>query len=198
MIFAIVNISNTIPKDISAKESQVLNDTSARFIDNTGHSLLLGLQPKTTSYYIETDSKNIIRAPSSVQDNDTHMATIANKSSNKNYIVTLSWDPQELKAGRNTIFLVNFLDLKTGVEIKQVDYSFSAFSSSNSSIIKHTEHQKAPNGMGAQIVNFPKAGQADIMLNITRREPITSLITNSSNDIANGVENVTFPILISP
>lgn len=189
MIFAIVNVSDVVPKDASAKDSQVLNDTFTKFFDDTGHHLLLGAKAKMGSYHIETNAKNIIRAPSSVQDNDTHMSTIAKESSNKNYTVTLSWDPQELKPGRNTIFLVNFFDTKTQTERKQIDYSFSVFSSSTSSIIKYTEHQKAPNGTGAQIVNFPRAGQANISLNITKHEPNTSVVTNSSKVIANGTAN---------
>jgi hypothetical protein len=187
-----------IPKDADAKEGQVLYDTYARFLNNTGDHLLLGTKTKTASYRIETNSNNIARAPSSVQENDTHMSTIAKVSSNKNYIVTLSWDPQELRPGRNTIFLVNFFDPKTQIEIRQIDYSFSVFSSSTSGIVKYSQHQKAPNGMGAQIVNFPRAGQADISLNITKYEPNISATTNISSDVGNKIENVTFPALIIP
>jgi hypothetical protein len=198
IIFAIVNVSDMIPKYADAKEGQILYDTYAGFFDNTGDHLLLGTKTKTASYHIETIANNIAGAPSSVQENDTHMSTIAKESSNKNYIVTLSWDPQELKPGRNTIFLVNFFYPKTQIEIKQIDYSFSVFSSSTSSIVKYTQHQKAPNGMGAQIVNFPRAGQADISLNITKYEPNTSAATNISGEVRNRVENVTFPVMIIP
>jgi hypothetical protein len=187
-----------IPKDVGAKESQVLNDTYVKFLDNTVHPILLDNKTKMISYYIETDAKNITRAPSSIQDNDTHMFTIARESNNKNYIVTLSWDPEDLKPGRNTIFLVNFFDPKTEVEIKQVDYSFIVFSSSTSMIVKNTVHQKAPNGMGAQIVNFPRAGQEDISFNMTKYGPRTGTATNSRNVLTYRTESVTFPVLIPP
>ncbi|HEY7572549.1 MAG TPA: hypothetical protein VH796_14375 [Nitrososphaeraceae archaeon] len=198
MIFAIVNVMYMILKDAGAKESQALNDTYVRFLDNFVHPILLDNKTKMISYYIETDAKNITRAPSSIQDNDTHMFTIARESNNKNYIVTLSWDPKDLKPGRNTIFLVNFFDAKTQVDIKQVDYSFIVFSSSTSMIVKNTVHQKAPNGMGAQIVNFPRAGQEDISLNMTKYGPRTGTATDSRNVLTYRIESVTFPVLIPP
>ncbi len=198
MIFTIVNVTDMIPKYAGAKESQVLNNSYVTFLDNIDHPILLDTKTKTLSHYMQTNAKNLSQVSSSIPDNYTHMSTITKESNNKNYIVTLSWDPQELKPGQNTIFLVSFFDPKTQVEMKQVDYSFSVFSSSASTIVKNTEHQKAPNGMGAQIVNFPKAGQADISLSITKYISKTSIVTNSSNVNTNRTESVTFPVLISP
>ncbi len=82
--------------------------------------------------------------------------------------------------------------------IARAPSSVQVFFSSTSSIVKYTQHQKAPDGMGAQIVNFPRAGQADISLNITKYEPNTSAATNISGEVRNRIENVTFPVLIIP
>jgi hypothetical protein len=197
-IFAIVNVTDMIPKDTDAKESQILNDAHARFVDNIGHCILLGTRTKMISYYMETSTRNLSRVSSSIPDNDTHMSTIAKESNNKKYIVTISWDSQELKPGQNTLFLVSFFDLKTQVEMKQIDYSLNVFSSLTSTIVKNAVHQKAPNGTGAQIVDFPGAGKADISLNITKYGSRTRSVTNTSNINTNGTESVTFPVLISP
>ncbi|MGC2597741.1 MAG: hypothetical protein WA395_06395 [Nitrososphaeraceae archaeon] len=126
------------------------------------------------------------------------MSTIAKWSNNDLYFVTLSWDPRELKAGRNTIFLVNFFDSKSKLEVKQIDYSFKALFSSTGTTIKDTEHQKAPSGMGVQIVNFPSPGPANISLKITIFELNSINDSNNSSIPENRIEYVDFPIKISP
>ncbi len=82
IIFAIVNVSDMIPKYADAKEGQALYDSYSGFFDNTGDHLLLGTKTKTASYHIETVANNIVGAPSSVQENDTHMYTITSAATN--------------------------------------------------------------------------------------------------------------------
>ena len=126
------------------------------------------------------------------------MSPIARESNSDQYFATLSWDPRELKAGRNTIFLVNFFDSKSKLELKQIDYSFKALFSSAGITIKDTEHQKAPSGMGVQIVNFPSPGPADISLEISMPKSNYMIDSNNSSILKNGIEYVDFPIEISP
>jgi len=65
-----------IRKDAGAKESHVLNDTYVKFLDNTSHPILLGTKTKSISYYIETNTKNITQASSSIPDTNAHISTI--------------------------------------------------------------------------------------------------------------------------
>ena len=130
----------------------MLNDSTAIFYGYPGHLLVPGINTKLVSYYTLNDNQNKTAISNPIQDNGSHMSIIAKESNNDLYSVTLSWDPRELKAGRNTIFLVNFFDSKSKLEVKQIDYSFKALFSSTGTTIKDTEHQKAPSGMGVQIV----------------------------------------------
>ena len=77
MIFAVVNVTDTIHKDADAKENQVLNDTYVRFLDNTGHPIFLGTTTRMISYHVDTNAKNLSRVSSVIPDVGTHMSTIA-------------------------------------------------------------------------------------------------------------------------
>ena len=198
VLSTIISVSGITFNDSIAKEGQLLNDSTARFYSYPGHLLDPGINSKLVSYYTLNNNQNKILISNPIQDNGSHMSTIAKGSNNDLYFVTLSWDPRELKAGRNTIFLVNFFDSKSKLEVKQIDYSFKALFSSTGTTIKDTEHQKAPSGMGVQIVNFPSPGPANISLKITISELNSINDSNNSSIPENRIEYVDFPIKISP
>jgi hypothetical protein len=52
----------------------------------------------------------------------------------------------------NAIFVIRFLDPKTNLEVKNIDYSFKVTYSSNKMAIKDVKNQKTPAGIGVQIV----------------------------------------------
>ena len=96
----------------------------------------------------------------------------------------LSWDPLELKEGRDTIFLVGFFDPKTNLEVRQMDYSFKAVFSFTYITIKDVKHQKAPGGI------------EEFSVKIT--PPQQNLINESNNNVntSNGTGYVNFTIRI--
>jgi hypothetical protein len=62
--------------------------------------------------------------------------------------------------------MINFLNPKTNLEVKQIDYSFKAMYSSTNMTVKDVKNQKAPSGIGVQIVKFPMPGQINISIGI--------------------------------
>jgi hypothetical protein len=82
--------------------------------------------------------------------------------------VELSWIPVDLNEGRDTIFMIKFLNYKTNLEVKQIDYSFKVIMLSSANLtIKDVKNQKAPIGTGIQIVKFPIPGPINILINIS-------------------------------
>jgi hypothetical protein len=114
------------------------------------------------------------------QNKEGNMSSVAKKSNDGSFFIMLSWDPLELKEGSDTIFLVSFFDPKTNLEIRQIDYSFKAIFSFIYTTIKDVKHQKAPGGIGVQIVNFPMPGPVDIAVNITQPQQNLSSVSNNT------------------
>ncbi len=85
-------------------------------------------------------------------DDDNSMSTIVKHTINGTYSVKLSWDSQDLREGRNTIFVISLLDPKTNLEVRHIDYSFKVIYSSTKMIVKDVKNQKAPSGTGIQIL----------------------------------------------
>ena len=111
----------------------------------------------------------------------------------------LSWIPADLTIGRNTIFTIMFLNHKTSLEVKQIDYSFRAIVSLTNTTIKEVKHQKAPIGSGVQIVKFPLSGRVNISINFTiSQQPSRTENVNNNNITSPILENVDFYIVIPP
>src|SRR5215831_7846795 len=83
------------------------------------------------------------------------------------YSVKISWDPQDQKEERNTILVISFLDPKTNLEVRHIDYSFKVVYPSTKTIVKDVKNQKAPSGTGIQIVKFPSPGSINISISMT-------------------------------
>ena len=76
-------------------------------------------------------------------------------------------------ACRMQSFVISFLDPKTNLEVKNIDYSFKVTYSSSKMAIKDVKNQKTPAGIGVQIVKFPISGPINI--SIRMRDPINSI-----------------------
>jgi hypothetical protein len=96
------------------------------------------------------------------------LSSITKKTNDSLYNVELSWIPVDLNEGRDTIFMIKFLNYKTNLEVKQIDYSFKVIMLSSANLtIKDVKNQKAPIGTGIQIVKFPIPGPINILINIS-------------------------------
>ena len=92
-----------------------------------------------------------------------------------------------------------FLNHKTSLEVKQIDYSFRAIVSLTNTTIKEVKHQKAPIGSGVQIVKFPLSGRVNISINFTiSQQPSRTENVNNNNITSPILENVDFYIVIPP
>lgn len=128
-------------------------------------------------------------------------SSITKKTNDDLYHIKIGWDSTSLKTGRNTIFIINFLNHKTNLQEKQIEYSFKAMYPAANLTIKDAKHQKAPTGSGVQIVKFPMLGQLNILVNITFFQQQSYNITernNIDNIASNKSENVSFIIMIPP
>lgn len=84
-----------------------------------------------------------------------NQSSITKQTSDGLYGVRQSWDPLDVREGRDTISMINFLNHKTNLEVKQVDYSFKAVFTSANIKVKEVKNLKVPIGTGVQIVKFP-------------------------------------------
>ena len=83
----------------------------------------------------------IIRVPS--LDGSNQLSSITKKTNNDLYDIKLRWDSTDLKTGGNTIFIISFLNHKTNLEAKQIEYSFKAMYPTANVTIKDVKHQKS-------------------------------------------------------
>jgi hypothetical protein len=89
-------------------------------------------------------------------DDNKQWSSITKKTNDDLYDVKLGWDSTNLKTGRNTIFIINFINHKTNLEEKQIEYSIKAIYPAANFTIKSVKHQKAPTEDGVQIVKLPR------------------------------------------
>ena len=138
----------------------------------------------------------IIRVPS--LQNSNQWPSITKKIDDDLYDVKLGWDSTNLKTGKNTIFIINFLNHKTNLQEKQIEYSFKAISLPTNVTIKDVKHQKAPTGSGVQIVKLPMLCQLNILVNFTfSQEQLSKIDTNNIENVtSNKSEYVSFRIMI--
>jgi uncharacterized membrane protein YfhO len=138
----------------------------------------------------------IIRIPS--LEGSSQWSSITKKTNDDLYDVKLGWDSANLKSGRNTIFMISFLDHKTNLEEKQIEYSFKVVDPTDNLTIKDVKHQKAPTGDRVEIVKLSMPGQLSISVNITFfQQQLYKIDTNNIDNIpANKLESVSFNITI--
>lgn len=145
-------------------------------------------------------TNEIIIVPSLEDSNQ--LSSITKKTNDSLYNVELSWNSVDLKEGRDTIFMMKFLNYKTNLEVKQIDYSLKVIILSSANLtIKDVKNQKAPIGTGIQIVKFPIPGPINISINISNSQlyPRTeNEKTNNNYFSSNSSEEVNFTILIPP
>lgn len=105
----------------------------------------------------------------------------------------------DLKEGRDTIFMIKFLNYKTNL-LKLIDYSFKVTILSSANLtIKDVKNQKAPIGTGIQIVKLPIPRPINISINISNSQlyPRTeNEKTNNNYFSSNFSEDVNFTFLI--
>lgn len=134
-------------------------------------------------------------------NNVNRHSSITKQTDDGLYNVILSWIPADLTIGRNTIFTIMFLNHKTNIDVKQIDYSFRAIVSLTNITIKEVKHQKAHIGSGVQIVKFPLSGRVNISINFTvsQQPSRTESVNNNNNNVTSPIlENVDFYIVIPP
>jgi hypothetical protein len=140
----------------------------------------------------------IIRVP--LSDGSNQLSSITKKTNDDLYDIKLGWDSTNLKTGRNTIFIISFLNHKINMEAKQIEYSFKALYPTANVTIKDVKHQKAPTGSGVQIVKLPMPGQSNLLVNIAFFQQQLNKIEKRNNidsTVSNKSENVSFSIMIS-
>ena len=143
--------------------------------------------------------KTITIDPFQNSNNINRHSSITKQTNDGLYNVILSWIPADLTIGRNTIFTIMFVNHKTSIEVKQIDYSFRAIVSLTNITIKEVKHQKAPIGSGVQIVKFPLSGRVNISINFTvSQQPSQTGSINNNNVTSSILENVAFYIVIPP
>jgi hypothetical protein len=157
--------------------------------------------------------QNIVKAVNIQEDNysknfnveqmegSDQWSSITKKTNDDLYDIKIGWDSTNLKIGRNTIFIISFLNHKTNLEEKQIEYSFKAIEPTANVTIKNVKHQKAPTGSGVEIVKLPMPGQQSLLVNITFFQQQSYNITernNIDNIASNKSENVSFNIMIPP
>ena len=133
----------------------------------------------------------IIRVPP--LKNSNQRSSITKKTNDDLYDIKLGWDSTNLKTGKNTILLINFINHKTNLEEKQIEYS--------NVTIKDVINQKDHTGTGVQIVKLPMLGQLDILVNFTTfsQQQLNKIDTNNIDVmVSNKSENVSFNITIPP
>jgi hypothetical protein len=141
----------------------------------------------------------LIRMPS--LENSNQWSSITKKTNDDLHDVKLGWDLTDLKTGGNAIFIISFLNHKTNLEEKQIEYSFKAIDPTANVTIKDAKHQKAPTGSGVQIVKLPKPGQSNLIVNITfSQQQLNNIETRNNIDstVSNNSENISFSIMIPP
>lgn len=131
---------------------------------------------------------------------ESQPSSITEQTNNSLYNVELSWDPANLEEGKDTIFMIRFLDHKTNLEVKQIDYSFKVKYPSTNTTLKDVKNQKAPTGTGVQIVNFQVPGPINISINmnVPQIHSAENGTSNNNNLISNIQENVNFYLIIPP
>ncbi len=130
---------------------------------------------------------NISTSLQQSSDEGNSMSTIIKHKTNGTYSVKLSWDSQDLREGRNTIFVISLLDPKTNLEVRHIDYSFKVIYSSTKMIVKDVKNQKAPSGTGIQIVKFPSPGLVNISVSMTAPNQLHRVENGNINN-----KNITF------
>ena len=109
-----------------------------------------------TQYPNQTEEKKnppneIIRVPS--LENSNQWSSITKRTNDDLYDVKLGWDSTNVKTGKNTIFIINFLNHKTNLEEKQIEYSLKTISPTTNVTIKDVKHQKALLEVGYKSLN---------------------------------------------
>jgi hypothetical protein len=173
--------------------------------DNYSKSFIVGRIKQNYCHYCiqdlnQTAAKNAsgetITVPS--LEGSSQWLSITKKTNDDLYDVKLGWDSTNLKTGGNTIFIISFLNHKTNLEEKQIEYSFKAIDPTANVTIKDAKHQKAPTGTGVQIV---KPGQSNLIVNITfSQQQLNNIETRNNIDstVSNNSENISFSIMIPP
>jgi hypothetical protein len=174
--------------------------------DNYSKSFIVGRIKQNYCHYCiqdlnQTAAKNAsgetITVPS--LEGSSQWLSITKKTNDDLYDVKLGWDSTNLKTGGNTIFIISFLNHKTNLEEKQIEYSFKVIYPTANVTIKDVKHQKAPAGSGVQIVKLPMRGQSNLLVNITFfQQQLNRIETRNNIDstVSNKSENVRFSIMI--
>ena len=162
----ISSTSSVAFKEVNATESYVRNLSKTLLIkQDLDHTTSQDLNQHVKE---ESVIKKIITIdPFQNSNNVNRHSSITKQTDDGLYNVILSWIPADLTIGRNTIFTIMFLNHKTNIDVKQIDYSFRAIVSLTNITIKEVKHQKAPIGSGVQIVKFPLSGRVNISINFT-------------------------------
>jgi hypothetical protein len=188
----IVSTSDIEIKEVNATESYFKNLKIIWIKQDLGHTGLQGLNQHVKE---ENTISKMITVSSLQYNNINQQSSITKQTNDSLYNVELGWDPTDLLAGRNTIFMIKFLNHKTNLEEKEIDYSFKVMYPVANLTIKDAKHQKAPIGTGIQIVKFPIPGQVYISINLTIQQPHR---TENKDNITSSSENVNFYLKIPP
>jgi len=170
------SLTNITIKDVNAKPTYLKNPSNTIWSEQDSGSTVL----KSTSQNVKGDNINRVITLDSFQSDIDRLSSINRLTIDSLYSVKLSWDPAGLKEGKDTIFMIDFLDARTKSEIKQIDYSFRVMFSSANLTVKDVKHQKAPTGSGIQIVKLPMSGQLNIRVNFTfPQQQLNKIDTNN-------------------
>ncbi len=83
--------------------------------------------------------------------------------------------------------MISFLDPKTNLEVRHIDYSFKVVDPSTKTIVKDVKNQKAPSGTGIQIVEFLSPGPINISISMTAPNQLHRVENGNINN-----KNITF------
>ena len=134
-------------KDVNAEENYLKNLSNIIWIQQDLRYIFTNLQHIAQQVKEQNTTTNNIIPANPLQGN-IDQSSITKQTGDALYSVTLSWDTLDVREGKNTIFMISFMNPKTNLEVKQIDYSFKAVYSSTKITIKDVKNQKAPTGTG--------------------------------------------------
>jgi hypothetical protein len=196
--FAICDNTLHIVKAVNTQEDSYSENFNIAWIKkNYCHYCIQDLNQ--TAEKKNTPNEIIILPPS--LENSNQWSSITKKTNDDLYDVKIGWNSAYLNSGKNTILLLSFLNHKTNLEEKQIEYSFKAIYPGANFTIKDVKHQKAPTGTGVQIVKLSMLGQLNILVDFTTtfsEQQLNKINTRNNIDstVSNKSENVSFSIRI--
>lgn len=111
------------------------------------------------------------------------------KTGRGSYVITLSWSPEQIQPGQETIFTTSFTDSK-GTALKRVSYDFTVKDADNSTAIQQFKNQfTGDDNTGEVKAKFAAGGPVTINIKINSASGI---------DTGNFVEDADFALAVVP